>query len=73
MNKKENSKSAVEFILETIFFGFLIGLLTILIYGFFQKDPGYEFFAPYWKTLYWLLGITIVLGTLNVIFKKDND
>jgi hypothetical protein len=52
----------IKLAVEEFFFAFLVILLIILIYGLFQPDPGFGFFAPHWKKLDLILGVIIFLG-----------
>lgn len=56
---------------EEFLFSFLVILLIILIYGLFQKDPGFGFFGPYWKKLDLILGVTIFFGILAVFWGEE--
>lgn len=68
---KNKFQNFLKIFFEIIYFGFLVGFLIIVVYGFFQKDPGAEFFAPNWVMLYILLVATAVLGIFSVFIKKD--
>jgi len=71
MKKFINPKSYIlNQLLRELFFGFLAILLITLIYGLFQKDPGFGFLAPYWKKLTLLLGVCLVFEVLGVVWRR---
>jgi len=75
VDKIINPKSCIlNQLLKELFFGFLVILLIILIYGLFQPDPGLGFFAPYWEKLMLLLGTAALdknIQTLYAKFRKE--
>jgi len=70
VDKIINPKSYIlNQIFKEFFFAFLVILFIILIYGLFQKDPGFGFFAPYWEKLM-LLGAAVFFGILAEFWRK---
>jgi hypothetical protein len=70
MNNLNPKSYILNQLFKELFFGFLAILLIILIYGLFQPDPGFGFFAPYWKKLTLLLGTAVFFGILAVFWRK---
>jgi len=73
MNNLNPKSDILNQLLRELFFGFLAILLITLIYGLFQKDPGFGFSAPYWEKLM-LLGTAVVdknIQTLYAKFRKE--
>jgi hypothetical protein len=67
------TKQFINKLLKEFFFSFLAILLIILIYGLFQPDPGFGFFAPNWKLLDWFLGITVFLEILALTWERNEN
>lgn len=68
-SRPTNNKQLITKLSEEFFFSFLVILLIILIYGLFQKDPGFGFYAPYWKMLDLILALVVFLGILASLEK----
>lgn len=71
MSSRKTNNEKRKTIFKEFFFSFLVILLLILIYGLFQKDPGFGFLAPQWKKLDLVLGITVLWGILAVFARRS--